>query len=338
MLAVLILQTSLLVQPLYLEPTPPPLRTAKHILLVDESAPETARSRPETEKLATELVARLKAGASFDAIAREYSQTDPRASTVLGTFAPGMLAPALDKFLFAADIGEVSEPLESQGALYILQRVDTYAGVLQIQIAEIGEPGRARCGELLKAITAGTDFGELARKHSADAASAARGGQFAIFERGPRDKLIKAAAFELDVGQVSEPIESSLGWHLLKRVSPADVDPTLATSSFVRLRAILVRFDTAVGADPATDRSQNEARKLVDALHKRITDGEDMRAVAREFNDDPGGKEREGDLGWVYREAPSLGVQIKQAILLPPGTLSAPAATPLGYLIVKREK
>jgi peptidyl-prolyl cis-trans isomerase SurA len=149
---------------------------------------------------------------------------------------------------------------------------------------------------------------------------------------------LKAAAFELDVGEVSAPIQSPLGWHLLKRVPVADIDPTLASSNFVRLRAILVRFDTAVGADPAMDRTQQEARKLADTLYKRIQAGEDMRAVAREVNDDPGGKEREGDLGWIHRDSPSIGVPIRQALLLTPGTVSMPTATPLGYLIVKREK
>ena len=112
----------------------------------------------------------------------------------------------------------------------------------------------------------------------------------------------------------------------------------MGSPSFVRLRAIIVRFDTAVGADPAKDRTQDAARKIADALHKRITDGEDMRAVAREFNDDDGGREREGDLGWIYRYAPNLAVPLRQAVLLAPHTLSAPTSTAVGYLIVRREK
>jgi parvulin-like peptidyl-prolyl isomerase len=339
MWAALLLQTSVLTQPLYLDPALPPLRTAKHILLLDSSAPESTRSREETIKLAGELVLRLRGGTNFDEIAHEYSQNgDPRASTILGTFAPEMLSASLDKFLFSAAVGDLSEPLEAKAGVYILQRVETHAAVLQIQVAETGEGGRARCLELRKALEQGADFAELAHQHSADKSSAARGGQFAIYERGRKDTLLKQAAFELEIGEVSAPIESSVGWHLLKRVAIDGVDPALATPSFVRLRAILVRFDTAVGADRAMDRTQEEARKLVDSLHKRIEEGADMRKLAREFDDDPGGKEREGDLGWIYRYAPNLAEPLRQAILLPPGSLTKPTLTNAGYLILKREK
>ncbi len=339
MWAALLLQTSVLTQPLYLDAAPPPLRTAKHILLLDVSAPENARSRPATIKLAGELVLRLRAGSDFDEIAREYSQNgDPRASAILGTFAPEMLSAPLDRFLSSAAVGDISDPLEAKAGVYVLQRVETYAAVLQIHVADPGAAGRTRCVELLKQLEQGDDFGELARQHSADRDSAARAGQFAIYERGPRDTLLKEAAFRIKIGEVSAPIESSIGWHLLKRVAIDGVDPALATPSFVRLRAILVRFDTAAGADPATDRTQEEARKIVDALHKRIVEGADMRSVAREFNDDPGGMEREGDLGWIYRHSPNLGVPLRQAALLAPGALSVPALTTAGYMIVKREK
>jgi parvulin-like peptidyl-prolyl isomerase len=322
-----------------MDAAPPPLRTAKHILLVDASGPEITRSRPETIKVAGELVLRLRGGADFEGLAREYSQTgDPRASTILGTFAPEMLSTPLDHFLFSAAVGDISDPLEAKAGVYILQRVETFAAVLQIHIAEPGAAGRTRCLEILKQLEQGAEFGELARQHSADKVSAARGGQFAIYERGPKDTLLKDMAFRLEIGDISAPVESSIGWHLLKRVALDALDPALATPSFVRLRAILVRFDTAAGADRATDRTQEEARKIVDALHTRIAEGAEMRSVAREFNDDPGGKEREGDLGWIYRNAPNLGVPLRQGALLAPGALSAPALTAAGYLIVKREK
>lgn len=339
MWAALLLQTSLLTQPLYLDPELPPLRTARNILLLDSAVPETARARSATLELAHELVTQLRGGCDFEQLAREYSQAgNTREGVVLGTFAPGMLAPELDRFLFSAAVGDISEPLEAKGGVHVLQRVETHAAVLHIQIEGTGDAGRARAVELLQALEQGADFAELARQHSVERTSAARGGQFAIYERGPSDTLLKAAAFELKVGEVSGPIQSSLGWHILKRVAVGDVDPKLASPSFVRLRAILVRFDIAAGADPLLDRNQAQARKLVDELHQRLVGGADMRSVAREFNDDSGGMEREGDLGWIHRNAPGLGLPLRQAVLLAVGELSAPTSTSLGYLIVRREK
>lgn len=339
MWAVFLLQASILTQPLYLSTEPPPLRTAQNILLLDSSPSSPTRSRAATLELAHDLVVRARGGTDFASLAKEYSQADnTQFGALLGTFAPGMLAPSLDRFLFAASVGDVSDPLEAPNGVHILRRVETFAAVLQIHVADAGDAGRARCVEILAELGRGVDFGELARKHSDDKPSAARGGQFAIYERSPRDTLLKMTAFQMRVGEVAGPIESPLGWHILKRVPLSDVDPNLAQPSFVRLRAILVRFDIALGADPLTDRNQGKAKRIADDLYQRIVRGEEMRAVAHEFNDDTDGQEREGDLGWVYRNSPALPWPLRQAALTPVGELSAPTSTSLGYLIVRREK
>jgi hypothetical protein len=63
----------------------------------------------------------------------------------------------------------------------------------------------------------------------------------------------------------------------------------------------------AQGADMSKAPDQKKAREIADALvSPRIQKGEELRKVAAEFNDDPGGKERGGDLGWIHRGSPNL--------------------------------
>lgn len=343
MFAALLLQTSLLLNPLRLEAEPPELRSARSILFVHEGAqdcpPAEKRTHAEAAALARELALRLRAGANFVAAAEQYSGL-PNAHTgaVLGTFPPGVLTTEFDAFLFAAAPGAISDPIDSAHGVILLQRVDTWAAVLEIRLAAGDDVvHRGAIEALRKEIDAGADFAELARAHSINAEAAARGGQFAIFERGARDVLLKASAFELAEGEVSQPIASPLGWHLLKRVPVSAVDAQLRENHWARVRAILVQHDKAVGADPAMPRTLGQAKGIADGLFARLRAGAPFAQVASEFNDDPGGKARAGDLGWVYRFTPDLARPIAAVFAAPAGRIEL-HTTPLGFVIVLRER
>jgi peptidyl-prolyl cis-trans isomerase SurA len=330
---------SLVVRPMYLGEEPPMVRSARHIFLRLEEpagvADDRASSRDVAMASARSLVKRARAGSDFAKLAAAHSQ-DPDASTgaVLGTFAAGMLSPPLDRFLFSASLGEVSDPMGDERGIHILQRIESHVAVRQILLRGSAGEVRARCAGIAAELRAGADFADLARARSEDAESAKRGGQFAIYERGPADSLLKAAAFALRVGEVSEPIESPFGWHLLQRIPLEDADPTLSEPTFVRLRGILLLVDQ----DSPEGRDRTATSGLADRLHERLRAGEDMRKLAREFDEDPGGKEREGDLGWVFRSQPGLSKELKRACLLRVGDIAEPQRTAAGYLVVRRER
>lgn len=347
LLALLLLQTSLLVRPMYLGDAPPQLRSARALLVAYDgarnAAPGVKRTRAQAEELAGELARRAQAGEDFAALVREHSEArNAQKGGVLGSFAQGMLDPKLDEFLFAAAPGAVSEPIATPAGWNVLQRLESEVGVLQIRIdvpdANDEAKPRARLAELLGKLSAGGDFAALARQYSDDADSRARGGQFAVYLRGSDDQLLKQAAFELAPGALSAPVRSPLGYHVLKRVEPSAIEPALHENRWVRLRGILVQYDLAKGADMLKAPDQKHAREIVDALAERVRKGEDFAALAAEFNDDPGGKQRRGDLGWVLRGAPGLPPQLEMAALTPVGPPLEPLLTDYGYLLVRRER
>jgi len=329
---------SLVVRPMYLGEQPPRVRSARHVLLRCAGAlgvpAEDGPSRDEAISRARTLVERARAGSDFEKVAAENSQDpDARLGAVLGTFAPGMLTPTLDEFLFSAEIGDISDPLVDDRGVHILQRIESHAAVLQLLVRASSEEARARCAEISRNLRAGAKFADLARTSSDDRESAARGGQFAIYERGPADALLKSAAFRLQVGEISEPIETPLGWHFLERVPLDEVDPALAEPSFVRLRGILLR----VGEGSLGERNRVRTLELANRLHERLRAGEDMRRLAREFDEDLAGKQREGDLGWVFRRQPGLPRELQRACLLRAGEIAEPQRTAAGYLLLRRE-
>jgi parvulin-like peptidyl-prolyl isomerase len=338
-----LLQGSLLVSPMYLDDEPPQGRAAQGLVVVHEGTPgvsrSVGRSREEARDLAEALRARLARGAGFAALARVSSEhASARYGGVLGTVWPGMLAPELDAFLFGAEVGDLSEVIETAAGFHVLQRIERDVAWRQIRVDGTGPQSRARCDGLLERLRAGADFAELAREASDDPVTAARGGVAGVFQRGPRDALLKAAAFRADVGELVGPLETPFALFLLQRVDPSAVDPALREPAAVRLRAILVAFTGAAGADPALARTSQEAELVAGELAQRIRAGEDMAVLAREWNDDPGGRERGGDLGWILRQASDVPSFLDQACTAAVGELVGPVPSDRGWVLARRER
>lgn len=69
--------------------------------------------------------------------------------------------------------------------------------------------------DLVKQLKGGADFTELAKK-SSDGPSAQTGGDLGYFSRGQMVKPFEDAAFALQKGQISEPVQTEFGWHVIK--------------------------------------------------------------------------------------------------------------------------
>ena len=84
---------------------------------------------------------------------------------------------------------------------------------------------RTRIEGLLKQIKDGADFAELAKANS-DCPSAPKGGDLDFFPRGKTTPAFEKVAFELQVGQISDVVETEYGFHIIKATDhedPSDV-------------------------------------------------------------------------------------------------------------------
>ncbi len=70
--------------------------------------------------------------------------------------------------------------------------------------------------EVLEKINKGDDFTKLAEEYSSDPGSKAQGGKLGYFSKGQMVKEFEEAAFALKKGEVSKPVKSQFGWHVIK--------------------------------------------------------------------------------------------------------------------------
>ena len=78
------------------------------------------------------------------------------------------------------------------------------------------EEALARAQEVEQKLKDGADFAAMAKEYSDDKGSAVRGGDLDFFPRGRMVDEFANAAFDLEVGQVSEPVETVFGYHIIK--------------------------------------------------------------------------------------------------------------------------
>ena len=72
---------------------------------------------------------------------------------------------------------------------------------------------------VLERIKNGEKFGKLAKELSIDSGSAKRDGNLGYFGRGKMVKEFENVAFNLQAGQISEPVKTQYGYHIIKRLS-----------------------------------------------------------------------------------------------------------------------
>jgi len=75
---------------------------------------------------------------------------------------------------------------------------------------------RSRIEEIKKKLDEGADFAELAKEYSEDEGTAEKGGDLGWFQRGQMVKEFEEAAFALQPGEISEPVRSKYGFHIIK--------------------------------------------------------------------------------------------------------------------------
>jgi peptidyl-prolyl cis-trans isomerase C len=94
--------------------------------------------------------------------------------------------------------------------------VKQMASDVEVRARHILVATEAEANALLAEIKKGTDFAELARQKSKDPGAAAEGGDLGYFSKEQMVPEFAEVAFKLEKGQLSDPVKTQFGWHLIR--------------------------------------------------------------------------------------------------------------------------
>ena len=201
----------------------------QHILLsVKSGLSEIEIEAIEDE--AVSLLERLENGESFEKLAASYSAGQKALEGgFLGWRTSAELPSLFAEVVSGLTVGEVAQPVRSGAGFHILKLTEkrgntvkfldqTLARHILVQPSEIRTENQAEVliNDIYKRLKEGEDFKQLARQFSEDPGSKMDGGELGWSNPGDYDPAFEMTLNATEIGQLSEPVKSSFGWHIIE--------------------------------------------------------------------------------------------------------------------------
>jgi peptidyl-prolyl cis-trans isomerase SurA len=251
-------------------------RRISHILFtVNESASE-AETREAYEK-AKRVKNQLTAD-NFAELAKQYSDDNFSKNTGgdLGYFTTLLLPYELEKAMYNTQKGQNSEIVRSKYGFHIIRVTEVRPAYGQVQLAHIlvrgsDEAAKKQIDSLYNVLKTADVFEELATKYSMDNTTKSRGGIIGWIGINKFPLDFEKAVFDLSKdGAISAPVQTSAGWHILKRIK-AMKNPTYQEVKGELTNKIKQNERFKIVQDTLTERIKREAGyKLDDAVYKEL--------------------------------------------------------------------
>ncbi len=234
---------------------------------------------------------------------------------------------------------ELSEYQKMIGASYFLEKELYDKGIFdlykkrskEIRVSHLlirtdtlsDEEAYSKALAIIDSVKNGQSFEDAVKKHTDDQFSRDKGGDIYYFTGGMIMPEFEDMAYATPVGEVnSTPLKTKYGYHIIKLTEKIDRMPQIRASH------ILIRKDPN-----STDNDKKQKDQIAELL-KRVREGEDFGKLAAEYSEDPGSKQKNGDLGFFSRR--QMVQPIDEAVFnLKVGEVSDVVETQFGYHIIK---
>ena len=144
----------------------------------------------------------------------------------LGYFSAFKMIYEFENIAYDTEVGKVSLPFKTKFGYHILKVTDKRESLGDISVAHImiyknSSNAKTKISSILDSIKNGSSFESMAKLYSQDKRSAARGGLLNKFSAGQINSIpFENAAFSLkNIGDISDPVETEFGWHIIKLLS-----------------------------------------------------------------------------------------------------------------------
>tara|TARA_B100001093_G_scaffold350652_1_gene335165 strand:+ start:1392 stop:2702 length:1311 start_codon:yes stop_codon:yes gene_type:complete len=201
----------------------------QHILLSVKSG-LTEKEISEIENNANSLIERLDNGEGFEKLAASYSSgQNALEGGFLGWRTSSELPSLFAEVVTDLKVGTVAKPFRSGAGFHILKLSDkrgntvkfldqTLARHILVQPSEIRTENQAKelINNIYERLSDGEDFKQLARQFSEDPGSKMDGGELGWSNPGDYDPVFEKTLNATEIGKLSEPVQSSFGWHIIE--------------------------------------------------------------------------------------------------------------------------
>lgn len=211
-----------------------------HILIAVSEAASPAEVREAKDK-AQGVLDQLQAGTDFSQLAISTSSGQQALSGGdLGWRKSGQLPTIFANIVPTMKKGEISQLIRSPSGFHIIKLIDqrsgdqhivtqTHARHILIRTNELVGDAQAqeRLRQIKQRLQNGDSFADLARTHSDDKASAAKGGDLGWTSPGQMVPAFEEMMDKLKPGEISEPFETNFGWHIVEVLERRTHDDTV---------------------------------------------------------------------------------------------------------------
>lgn len=211
-----------------------------HILI---QLPEAANAEQieSAQRQADAAIAKLRAGEDFSQVAAANSAgKNAFEGGDLGWRKKAQLPSIFADMVADMNKGDISDLIRSPSGFHIIQLSDirgqsqrhitkqSFARHILIRPNELTSDADAknRLAQLLIRLEGGDDFATLARAHSDDRGSAAKGGELGWTSPGALVPQFESEMNKLKLGQISQPFRSPFGWHIVQLIDRRSHDDT----------------------------------------------------------------------------------------------------------------
>ncbi|TYP59949.1 peptidylprolyl isomerase [Thermosediminibacter litoriperuensis] len=130
----------------------------------------------------------------------------------LGEYKKDLAVEIKIKKLLEPKISITEEEIKS----YFEENKEDFAQGKQVRARHILVEDEEKANEIIAKLKSGEDFAELAKQYSTDTATKEKGGDLGFFGSGDMVKEFEEAAFSLKVGEISSPVKTQYGYHIIK--------------------------------------------------------------------------------------------------------------------------
>ena len=211
-----------------------------HILvsIPEAASPEQVQAAKARAK---DILTRLRSGDDFGQMATAESDGQQALEGGdLGWRKSSQLPSFFTDIVVELKPGDISDPIRSPSGFHIIKLLDTRGGDQRVLIKQTRarhillrpdalvteQQVQTRIAQLRERIAQGEDFAVLARAHSQDPGSGSKGGDLGWVTPGEMVPEFDKAIDELEPGEISEPVKSRFGWHLIQVQERREQDDT----------------------------------------------------------------------------------------------------------------